>query len=77
MVGVGGGELGVEVCDVGYEVDKVVELLGIFARDGRGGRDEDLALRIVGEPLVVEFLSVRSAASVSDCCGLRKARGRT
>jgi hypothetical protein len=31
VVGVGGGELGVEVRDVGYEVNEVVELLGIFA----------------------------------------------
>ena len=60
MVRVGGGEFGVEVGNVGDEIDEVMELLGVVARDGGGGRDEDLALCIVREPLVVEFLGIRS-----------------
>lgn len=54
------GNLGVEVRDVRDKIDQVVELLDVLTRS-RGGRgDENLALGVVGEPLVVEFLSIRS-----------------
>jgi hypothetical protein len=72
-----GGEVGVQVGDVRYQVDEVVELLGIFARDGRWGRDEDLALRIIGEPLVVEFLGVGSELRLAMNSHLRQARDWT
>lgn len=54
------GNLGVEVRDVRDKIDQVVELLDVLTRS-RGGRgDENLALGVVGEPLVVEFLRIRS-----------------
>jgi hypothetical protein len=65
MVRVGAGDFGVEVGDVGYQVNEVVELPDVVARDGRGRRDEDLPLRIVCEPLVEEFLGVGSGRSFS------------
>jgi hypothetical protein len=34
MVRVGGGDFGVEVGDVGYQVDEVVEFPDVVARDG-------------------------------------------
>lgn len=34
VVGVRGGDFGVEVGDVGYQVDEVVEFPNVFARDG-------------------------------------------
>lgn len=57
-----GGKFGVEVGDVRYQVDEVVELFDIFTRGGGRRRDENLPLRIVCEPLIVEFLGVRPAS---------------
>ncbi len=47
----GGGDLGVEVRDMGHQVDGIVKLLDVFSRCCRGGRDEDLSLRVVSQPL--------------------------
>jgi len=41
------------------EIDEVVKLLDVVGRCRRRRGEEDLSLRIVGEPLVVELLGVR------------------
>lgn len=68
MVGIGGGVVGVKVGDVCDQVNEVVKLPHVVNRGGGGRRDEDLSLRIVDEPLVVEFLGVRPARiRISNC----------
>jgi len=58
VVGIRARGFGVEIGDVGYQVDKIVKLFGVIVGSGRGGRDKNLALGVVGEPLVVELLGV-------------------
>ena len=58
LVVVRGGDIGIEIGDVGDEVNEVVEFLVVFAGGRRGRRDEDLSLGVVCEPLIVELLGI-------------------
>ena len=60
VVEVGGSDIGVQIGDVRDEVNKIVEFLVIFAGGGGRGRDEDLPLGVVCEPLVVKLLGIGS-----------------
>lgn len=74
VVKVGGGDIRVEIGDVGDEVNEVVEFLVVFAGSGGRGRDEDLSLGVVCEPLVVELLSIGSGGG---CQGVTKQKRLT